>query len=158
MTKQTTTTTAPATPNYSKIARLYDPDQANRIMTVRRGLPAKTIDVFTKGFGLANTEVYDLLGLSTTTGKRRAQDRKNLDSGASERALFIAGLVKTIEDMIPAGAPQAKGFDAPKWIAQWLEVKQPALGGQTPGSFLDTAEGRTIVENLLGQIESGAYS
>jgi uncharacterized protein (DUF2384 family) len=50
------------------------------------------------------------------------------------------------------------GFPAAKWVAQWLKQPQPALGGKPPKSYLDTADGRDMVRNLLAQMESGAYA
>ena len=66
-------------------------------------------------------------------------------------------LVKVGENMLPEDA-DAQSFDAARWVARWLEEPQPALHGETPASFLDTADGRRLVRKLLGQMETGAYA
>jgi hypothetical protein len=34
----------------------------------------------------------------------------------------------------------------------------PALGGKPPGEFMDTADGRMLVADLLSQEQSGTYA
>lgn len=51
----------------------------------------------------------------------------------------------------------ADGFDAVKWLGQWLERPQPALGGRRPADLMDTPTGMEMVAGLLGSIRSGAY-
>lgn len=53
--------------------------------------------------------------------------------------------------------PDAKGFDAGKWLEEWLERPQPALGDMKPSELLDTDEGSQHVLRLLGALESGSY-
>jgi hypothetical protein len=48
-------------------------------------------------------------------------------------------------------------FDPARWLGSWLQVPQPSLGGLTAMDLLDTPTGATVVERLLGAIESGAY-
>jgi len=57
----------------------------------------------------------------------------------------------------PTTASEAKMFDATKWLGQWIERPQPALGGRKPADLLDTPTGVELVARLLGSIESGAY-
>lgn len=53
--------------------------------------------------------------------------------------------------------PDAKGFDTGKWLEEWLERPQPALGDMKPSELLDTDEGGQHVLRLLGALESGSY-
>ena len=39
-----------------------------------------------------------------------------------------------------------------------LERPLAALGGQCPSSLMDTAEGQSIVANLLARLQSGAFA
>jgi hypothetical protein len=39
-----------------------------------------------------------------------------------------------------------------------LAAPLAALGGETPGSFMDTMEGQKYVGNLLEMAQSGAYA
>ena len=54
-------------------------------------------------------------------------------------------------------AAEAKNFDTVKWLGQWIERPQPALGGSKPADYLDTPTGVEIVSKLLGAMRSGAY-
>ena len=49
-------------------------------------------------------------------------------------------------------------FNPRDWVEGWLKTPHPALGNHTPGSLLDTDDGRRCVSGLLGQIEAGAYA
>jgi hypothetical protein len=76
--------------------------------------------------------------------------------GQSEIA--VAKLLVTVKSIVEnSTCPEAKGLDAAKWLEQWLERPQPALGGRKPADLIDTPTGVEIVTKLLGSIESGAY-
>lgn len=139
------------------LSKLYLDDDLERIRMVRSGLPARIVQVFSDELDVSKEAVYALLGVTRATATRLSKTDKNLGSDATERAVFISGLVKAVEDMIP-GDVDAASFDASKWVARWLEEPQPALHGETPASFLDTADGRRLVRKLLGQMESGVYA
>ncbi len=55
-----------------------------------------------------------------------------------------------------SGQPQ--GFDAAAWVAGWMDRPVPALGGMKPAEMMDTAEGQSIVANLLSRAQTSAYS
>jgi uncharacterized protein (DUF2384 family) len=75
----------------------------------------------------------------------------------SERTRAIAGLVRQAESLVrDSGGPE--DFNAATWVAAWLKQPLPALGGKCPGEFMYTADGRTLVANLLAQQRSGAYA
>jgi len=63
-----------------------------------------------------------------------------------------------VQTMVADGGAEAAGFDAARWLAQWLAHPLPALGGDTPASYLDTVEGQKLVSRLLAMAESGAYA
>ncbi|WP_207539663.1 MbcA/ParS/Xre antitoxin family protein [Sabulicella rubraurantiaca] len=68
-----------------------------------------------------------------------------------------ADLVALVHRMV-AESGNPEGFDARAWLANWMQAAIPALGGRTPQSFMDTEEGRALVTNILGRMQSGAYS
>jgi uncharacterized protein (DUF2384 family) len=49
-------------------------------------------------------------------------------------------------------------FNPRVWVKDWLKTPHPALGNRTPGSLLDTDDGRRRVIGLLGQIEAGSFA
>jgi hypothetical protein len=79
-------------------------------------------------------------------------------SGAAARDGVMDELIaKAAAIVANSTAPEAKGFDAEKWLARWIETPQPALGGRKPSELLDTPQCAEAVLRLLGAIESGAY-
>jgi len=55
-----------------------------------------------------------------------------------------------------SGGPET--FDAETWAAAWLDRPLPALNGKCPAEYMDTADGRMLVANLLTRQQSGAYA
>lgn len=139
------------------LSKIYLDDDLERIRMVRTGIPARIVRTLSVELDLPKEAVYGLLGVTRATATRLSKSGKNLGSSATERAVFIGGLVKAVENMLPEDA-DAQSFDAARWVARWLEEPQPALHGETPASFLDTADGRRLVRKLLGQMETGAYA
>jgi uncharacterized protein (DUF2384 family) len=73
------------------------------------------------------------------------------------RLLGIARLVGQVHQMVvESGDPE--GFDAAAWVAQWLETPLPALDGEKPATFMDTADGQALVATLVARMQTGAYS
>jgi len=68
-------------------------------------------------------------------------------------------LINRVEDMLAAERDneQARGFDVEKWVGEWIQRPQPALGGLAPADVMDTPTGRASVMRVLGAIQSGAY-
>lgn len=65
-------------------------------------------------------------------------------------------LIDQVKRMVAeSGNPQ--GFDAAKWLGEWLDQPNSALGGEMPSMYLGTAAGQEIVSRLLAQMQSGAY-
>lgn len=85
-------------------------------------------------------------------------DDNPLSSATTKRAAFIRDLAKLVLEMIPDRAPGAEDFDAERWVVRWLKVRQPALAGRTPESYLGTVEGRVMVHRLLMQAMTGTYA
>jgi uncharacterized protein (DUF2384 family) len=75
----------------------------------------------------------------------------------SERTRAIAGLVRQAESLV-RDSGGSEDFNAARWVAAWLKQPLPALGGKCPGELMHTADGRTLVANLLAQQKSGAYA
>lgn len=96
---------------------------------------------------------------------KKATTEKKVMQGAivggsgGQAAIAVAKLLGTANAIVEnSTSPEAhKGFDSAKWLGQWLERPQPALGGRRPADLIDTPTGAAVVAKLLGAIESGAY-
>ena len=128
-----------------------------RIDVIKRGVPAGHVKVLAELMDTAKEDLIDTLRLSRATVNRKARSNMPLSQDESERVLGIEYLIGQVENMVrESGNPE--GFDAAKWVSNWLKSSLPALGGKTPASFMDTIEGQKLVSNLLATAQSGAYA
>lgn len=135
---------------------LYKMDFADKIHTIRTGVAAQRVGRLSSIMGISKEALMDSLGLSRATVNRKVQRDQYLSPEESERVMGMEALIGQVEAMIDIeNAPE---FDAAKWLANWLAAPLPALGGATPGSFMDTVEGQKYVGNLLEMAQSGAYA
>ncbi len=143
-----------------------DPDQAlklfragvvDRVNIVKDGVPALYVNVLTACMRMPKDKFYRTIGLMRPTVDRKVRASKRLNQDESERVMGIARLVGQAQSQVQDSGGPAE-FDAAKWVAAWLDRPLPALGGKPPGEFMDTADGRTLVADLLAQQQSGAYA
>ena len=72
---------------------------------------------------------------------------------STQTARLVAQVQQTVQE---SGNPE--GFDAGRWVAQFLDAPSPALGGQRPADLMCTDEGSRMVSTLIAQMQSGAYA
>ena len=79
-------------------------------------------------------------------------------TATAARKLGLVRLLGIVKEMAEnSDAPEARDFDTAKWLGDWIERPQPALGGRKPAEMIDTPAGVEAVCKLLGAIESSAY-
>jgi putative toxin-antitoxin system antitoxin component (TIGR02293 family) len=131
-------------------------DFTDKIRVIRSGVPAQRVGELSSAMAMPKEALMDSLGLSRATINRKVQREQVLSPEESERVMGMQALIGQVQAMIDTeSAPE---FDAAKWLANWLSAPLPALGGQSPGSFMDTVEGQKYVGNLLEMAQSGAYA
>jgi putative toxin-antitoxin system antitoxin component (TIGR02293 family) len=144
------------TRTHSEFIALFEMDVADKIHTIRSGVPAQRVGELSSLMGMSKEALMDSLGLSRATINRKVQREQALSPEESERVVGMEALIGQVEAMIDAeSVPE---FNAAKWLGNWLAAPLPALGGATPGSFMDTVEGQKYVGNLLEMAQSGAYA
>jgi putative toxin-antitoxin system antitoxin component (TIGR02293 family) len=130
---------------------------AARVATIKRGLNAVLIKKLAGDMSVPQERLYLTLGLARATVVRKIKNRRRMDADDSERVLGLADLIGQVEEMVVrSGDP--KGFDAAKWVAQWLEQPVAALGDKRPAEWMDTAAGQRLVSETLARMESGSYA
>jgi len=143
-----------------------DPNQAlklfragviDRVNIVKDGVPALYVNVLTERMGIPKDKFYRTIGLMRPTVDRKVRTSKLLNQDESERVMGIARLLGQAQSLVQESGGSEK-FDGARWVAAWLDRPLPALGGKRPGEFMDTADGRTLVADLLAQQQSGAYA
>ncbi len=143
--------------NPDQALKLFRSSVVDRVNIVKDGVPALYVNVLTACMGMPKDKFYRTIGLMRPTVDRKLRASKRLNQDESERVMGIARLVGEAQSLVQdSGGPAA--FDAAKWVAAWLDRPLAALGGKRPGEFMDTADGRTLVADLLAQQQSGAYA
>lgn len=135
----------------------YRANPLDRIAIIRGRVPAAYVVSLTQSMQIPRERLYSTLNLARATVDRKIQKRQRLSQEESERVLAVVRLIGQVDSMVhESGDPT--DFDAARWTAEWLQRSHPALGGRTPGELLDTADGRSLVADLLAQQQSGTYA
>ena len=143
--------------DFLPLSSFAERDAIDRVRLVKEGVPAELLVVIANEMAITKEKLYATIGLPRATADRKVRLQKRLSTEESERAMGIATLVGQVDQIVrESGEP--KGFEAAKWVAGWLDRPHAALGGQRPGSLMDTAEGRRIVSDLAAQMQSSAYA
>jgi putative toxin-antitoxin system antitoxin component (TIGR02293 family) len=137
--------------------RLFHTSVVDRVNIVKSGVPAPYVTVLAARMGMPKDKFYRTIGLMRPTVDRKVRASMLLNSDESARVMGIARLVGQAQSLVLDSAG-AQDFDAARWVAAWLDRSLTALGGKRPGEFMDTADGRTLVADLLAQQQSGAYA
>lgn len=139
------------------LASLYLFDAIERVELVKEGVPAGLLTLISEDMAIPRDKLYSTIGLARATVNRKLRHRRALSQDESERVLGIARLVGQVDAIVrESGNPQ--DFNAAKWVAAWLDRPHPALGGKRPAELMDTADGRSIVSDLVARMQSGAYA
>jgi len=139
------------------VAQSYRLDPQARIAVIRQGIPASTISKLSSRLGMSKETLLSSLGLSRATISRKEKDATVLSKDESERVLGVETLIGMVQAMVEQSG-DAAGFDAARWVSDWLTTPLPALAGATPASYMDTFEGQKLVAELLSMSQSGAYA
>lgn len=136
---------------------VYRSTPVERIRMVRTGVPARFVVDLSAAMALPRERLYAATGLARATIDRKVTNEDVLARGESEAVVGLTQLIGQAAAMVEESGP-AGDFDAARWIGAWLQRPHAALDGKTPAEFMDTAEGRTLVANLLAQQQSGGYA
>lgn len=86
--------------------------------------------------------------------REQAKPRATKTLTTSKKGVLLALVQRMVDN---SASEQAEGFDTERWLRQWLDQPNPALGGACPIDLLATQEGTQTVHQLLAAMESGAY-
>ena len=124
----------------------------------RHGVACQFITDLSKRMHLPSSRMYEMLHIAPATAARKSAKGDVVGGRAGLAAIGMIKLLGIAQDIVEdSKAADAKGFDTVKWLGQWIERPQPALGGGKPADYLDTPTGVGIVAQLLGAIRSGTY-
>ena len=136
---------------------LYELSPVEQIDIIRAGMPPDALKAMIHEMDLSQEKVLGYLALPMATINRKIKRKELLSPSDSARVLGLASLIGQVQTMVErSGNPE--GFDAAKWLAEWMERPLPALGGVRPAEYLDTIAGQQLIGDLLAMMESGAYA
>lgn len=116
-----------------------------QISEIRKGAPASNLVGAAEALRLPRERVYELVGLSASTAKRKLAKGEALDPMSTERLTRLGAIAKLAEDT----------FDSPLLASEWLQTVNVGLGNVTPLSMLDTEIGCREVSRVLNAIAYG---
>jgi putative toxin-antitoxin system antitoxin component (TIGR02293 family) len=124
----------------------------------RQGVLGSFIKDLSKRMEIPSSRIFAILGVPKATAEKKAAAGERVEGRGGQAAIGMVKLLGIAQEIVAnSTASEAKTFDATKWLGQWIERPQPALGGRKPADLLDTPTGIELVARLLGSIESGAY-
>jgi putative toxin-antitoxin system antitoxin component (TIGR02293 family) len=124
----------------------------------RQGVLGSFIKDLSKRMEIPSSRIFTILGVPKATAEKKAAAGERVEGSGGQAAIGMVRLVGIAQQIVAnSTAREARTFDATKWLGQWIERPQSALGGRKPAELLDTPTGTELVARLLGSIESGAY-
>ncbi len=124
----------------------------------RQGVLGSFIKDLSKRMEIPSSRIFAILGVPKATAEKKAAAGEKVEGRGGQAAIGMVRLLGIAQEIVAnSTAANAKTFDATKWLGQWIERPQPALGGRKPADLLDTPTGVELVARLLGSLESGAY-
>src|SRR5437762_4126189 len=140
------------------VQRLTQSTPIELVEIEREGVRGSLIKDLSRRLEIPASRMFGILGVPKATAEKKAAAGEMVTGSGGQAAIGIAKLLAIAEEIVThSTAPEAKGFDAAKWLGQWLERPQPALGGRKPADLVDTPTALEVVARLLGGTESGAY-
>lgn len=116
-----------------------------QISEIRKGAPASNLVGAAEALHLPRERVYELVGLSASTAKRKLAKDEMLDPLMTERLTRLGAIERLAEDT----------FGEAVLASEWLQTLNLGLGNVTPLSMLDTEIGCREVSRVLNTIAYG---
>jgi putative toxin-antitoxin system antitoxin component (TIGR02293 family) len=128
-----------------------------KLARVRQGVPAEWVRFMEAQMDLPRPRLCSIVGLKVSTINRKLKEQSLLSQEESERLMALHQLIGQVQALVN-GAGETQDFDAAAWLSRWLLRPSQALGGDRPADYMDAAEGRQRIAQLLAMNESGAYA
>lgn len=124
----------------------------------RQGVDSMFLKDLSKRMDIPAVRMFDIVGIPKATAEKKVAAKEAIAGASGQAALGLARLLAMAKSMVEnSTAAEAKDFDEARWLGQWIERPQPALGGRKPADLISTPTGMEMVAKVLGAIESGAY-
>ena len=111
--------------------RYLNSSAQTQISEIRKGAPASNLVGAAEALRLPRERVYELVGLSASTAKRKLARGEALDPMSTERLTRLGAIEKLAEDT----------FGSPSLASEWLQTVNVGLGGSMGRSRPSTVPG-----------------
>jgi uncharacterized protein (DUF2384 family) len=148
------------TPKFVEFRRaLRSARMEERILIERNGVPYLIVKTLLDETGLSATDFQRTVKMPKATFSKKMKERSTFSGSTGHSVVGLLELINKVEDILATQVdnPEAKGFDVERWVGDWIQQPQPALGGIAPAEIMDTPTGRASVMRVLGSIQSGSY-
>lgn len=123
----------------------------------RRGVDGRLLKDMARQMDIPMSRLFSMVGVPKATAEKKASANEVITGAGGQATLGMVRLLGIVQSIVENSTADVRNFDAAKWLGQWIERPQPALGGKRPSELLDTPTGIEVVGRVLGTIESGAY-
>lgn len=132
---------------------------AERVRIERDGVPWQVVKELIDDIFESTVEFQTFVRIPKATFTKKMREKSLFAGTTGQSVLGLMELINRVEDMLAAESDnaQARTFDVERWVGDWIQRPQPALGGLAPSEVMDTPTGRDSVMRVLGAIQSGAY-
>jgi hypothetical protein len=137
---------------------VYNATPLQLFETERNGVDSDFVKDLCERMDISPQRMSDILGVGRLAAARKVAVGEFFGGSGGFAALGIAWLLGFTEEIIKSStAPSGNNVDSAKWLGQWLEIVQPALGDRRAADLIETPTGLKMVAKLLGSIKSCAY-
>lgn len=132
---------------------------ADRVRIERDGVPYAVVKNLIDEIGVSSGEFRLYVGIPKATFTKKMKEKTLFAGTSGQSVVGLMDLINKVDDMLAAEKDndEARNFDVERWVGDWIQRPQPALGGLAPAELMDTPTGRASVMRVLGAIQSGAY-
>jgi len=103
--------------------------QLQEIDWISLGVPATWLTELAKSLYLRRRTLLAFLGISRVGVNRQVHACLPFSANEAARVFGLESLIRQVRSVVEEGAPgEAAGFDAARWLGQWLRQPLPALG------------------------------
>src|SRR5215471_15283352 len=88
----------------------------------RSGVAGSFIKDLSKRMQIPSSRIFSILGIPKATAEKKAAAGELVTGSGGQAAIGIVKLLGMAQKIVAnSTAPEAKGFDAAKWLGQWIE-------------------------------------
>jgi putative toxin-antitoxin system antitoxin component (TIGR02293 family) len=112
---------------------------------IKQGMPIRIADNLKSLLSLGDSDLAQILGITSKTLQRKRKARTTLTSVESDRLYRVQSIF----------ALAIKVLGTPEDAKEWLSTPQIDIGDRVPLELLTTSAGSSLVEEVLNRMEYG---